>query len=233
LRADVRDQLQLVKAPTLVVGCILDHLVPVENARALHAAIPGSSYAELDSGHVVSAEKPDELVGLLRSFLFDEPSGRLEPAADPTTVSTRQDGDMDQTLARNVALVRRFYERVYAGDIDAVLAMLHKDFTWIVGTESPALATAIPWAGRLLRGREGFLELVTTLFGEFESQEFEAQEFHPVGGHVFVQGRFEFRHYKTGKSAAGDWLARFDISGDEILGGQFFENTFAVAAARS
>jgi pimeloyl-ACP methyl ester carboxylesterase len=47
--------------------------VPVENVRALHQAIPGSRYAELESGHVVFAEKPDELATLIRAFLLDEP----------------------------------------------------------------------------------------------------------------------------------------------------------------
>jgi hypothetical protein len=46
----------------------------------------------------------------------------------------------------------------------------------MVGTESSDLIAAIPWAGRKLRGRDGFLELVTTLFGEYESLAFEARE---------------------------------------------------------
>ena len=140
---------------------------------------------------------------------------------------------MPQTTTNNESIARAFYDHVYAGEVDAVLAMLSDDFTWLVGVESDDLTAAIPWAGRILRGRDGFAELNTTLFGEFEVLEFEAREFHPAGDHVFVEGHFRFRHKTTGKTAASDWLARFDITGGQIQGGHFFENTYAVAAARS
>ncbi|MCP2261792.1 Pimeloyl-ACP methyl ester carboxylesterase [Streptoalloteichus tenebrarius] len=72
LRADIRDRAHLVTAPTLVVGNRQDQMVPVEQTRALHEAIPGSRYAELDSGHLVLFERPDELVALVRDFLLDD-----------------------------------------------------------------------------------------------------------------------------------------------------------------
>ncbi|GAT67797.1 3-oxoadipate enol-lactone hydrolase or 4-carboxymuconolactone decarboxylase [Planomonospora sphaerica] len=68
-RVDIRRLLPLVRAETLVVGCSQDATVPVGNSRDLHAAIPGSAYAEIDAGHVVFFEKPDEFVGLVRDFL--------------------------------------------------------------------------------------------------------------------------------------------------------------------
>jgi pimeloyl-ACP methyl ester carboxylesterase/ketosteroid isomerase-like protein len=209
LRIDIRDQLPLIHTPTLVVGCSLDYLVPVEHARALHRSIPGSRYAEIESGHVVFAEKPAEIAGLIRGFLTD---GSPVPS---------------------VSIVERFYDCVYAGDLDGAAALLDEDFTWLVGTESVELTAAVPWAGRVLRGRSGFLELVTTLFDEFESLEFRAQEFYPVGDAVFVQGHFAFRHNVTGRNAVSDWFARFEVGGGRIKGGQFFENTYAVAAART
>ncbi|MFD0630863.1 alpha/beta fold hydrolase [Catenulispora yoronensis] len=58
-----------ITAPTLVIGCADDGLVPVRNAKDLHAAIPGSRYAELDSGHVARIERPEELVAVVREFL--------------------------------------------------------------------------------------------------------------------------------------------------------------------
>ncbi|MEV7004899.1 alpha/beta hydrolase [Streptosporangium sp. NPDC051022] len=70
LRVDVRHLLPLIQAETLVVGCAQDATVPVENSRALHAAIPGSAYAELDAGHVAFFEKPDEFVKLVRDFVL-------------------------------------------------------------------------------------------------------------------------------------------------------------------
>ncbi|MEU6846996.1 alpha/beta fold hydrolase [Streptomyces sp. NPDC046716] len=69
LRADLRPLLPLIQAPTLVIGCAADALVPVRHAREIHAGIPGSSYAELDSGHVMRAERPEEFVSLVRGFL--------------------------------------------------------------------------------------------------------------------------------------------------------------------
>jgi pimeloyl-ACP methyl ester carboxylesterase len=71
LQIDLRAELPRISAPTLVVGCAQDNLVPVRHARDLHRAIPGSSYAELDCGHVVVFEKPDELSDLIRDFLLE------------------------------------------------------------------------------------------------------------------------------------------------------------------
>ncbi|MGW0806563.1 alpha/beta fold hydrolase [Nonomuraea sp. NPDC002799] len=70
LRVDIRDLLPRITVPTLVVGNTQDHLIPVEHARALHAALPGSEYAELDSGHVVVHERPAEVTTLIRDFIM-------------------------------------------------------------------------------------------------------------------------------------------------------------------
>ncbi|MFJ7270612.1 alpha/beta fold hydrolase [Streptomyces sp. NPDC099050] len=69
LRVDIRDLLPKIEAETLVIGCTLDATVPVEHSRALHAAIKNSSYAELESGHVVVYEKPAEFVKLVQDFI--------------------------------------------------------------------------------------------------------------------------------------------------------------------
>jgi pimeloyl-ACP methyl ester carboxylesterase len=69
LRADIRPLLPKITAETLVVGCTLDATVPVDNARELHAAIPGSTYAEIESGHVVLFERPAEFVKLVKEFV--------------------------------------------------------------------------------------------------------------------------------------------------------------------
>jgi pimeloyl-ACP methyl ester carboxylesterase len=74
LRVDIRQHLDQIAAPTLVVGCTQDALQPIEHSRALHDAIATSRYAEIDSGHAVMFEKPDELTELLRSFLFEDAS---------------------------------------------------------------------------------------------------------------------------------------------------------------
>lgn len=68
-RLDIRALLPKIEAPTLVIGCTQDRTVPVANHRELAAGIAGSEYIELDAGHVVPMERPDEFVKLIRDFL--------------------------------------------------------------------------------------------------------------------------------------------------------------------
>jgi pimeloyl-ACP methyl ester carboxylesterase len=68
LRVDIRHLLPRVQAHTLVVGATQDITVPVEHSRALHAAIAGSSYAEIDAGHVMFFEQEDAFVKLVTDF---------------------------------------------------------------------------------------------------------------------------------------------------------------------
>ncbi|PKV89392.1 alpha/beta fold hydrolase [Streptomyces sp. TLI_146] len=67
-RIDIRHLLPRIQARTLVIGCAQDITVPVENSRALHTAIAGSAYAEIDAGHVAFFEKENEFVELVRDF---------------------------------------------------------------------------------------------------------------------------------------------------------------------
>ncbi|MFF4214994.1 alpha/beta fold hydrolase [Streptomyces nondiastaticus] len=46
-----------------------DATVPAEHSRALHAAIAHSSYAEIDAGHVMFFERPQEFTKLVSDFL--------------------------------------------------------------------------------------------------------------------------------------------------------------------
>ncbi|MFH9423601.1 alpha/beta fold hydrolase [Streptomyces sp. NPDC017529] len=66
---DIRDRLSAIRARTLVVGSAQDQLVPVGHARELHRELAGSTYAELDSGHLAVFEKPAELVRHIQEFL--------------------------------------------------------------------------------------------------------------------------------------------------------------------
>lgn len=71
-RLDVRGLLGRIAAPTLVIGCGQDALVPAPAARAFAAAVPGARYVEVDCGHIVMGERPEEFVGLVRAFLTEE-----------------------------------------------------------------------------------------------------------------------------------------------------------------
>lgn len=68
-RVDIRDRLASITARTLVIGSTRDVLIPVEHSREIHAAITGSDYAELESGHMVVFEKTEQLVELVGEFL--------------------------------------------------------------------------------------------------------------------------------------------------------------------
>lgn len=134
----------------------------------------------------------------------------------------------------NTEKVAKFFELQYQGDFDTAFGeYADPDFYWIVSSaENDELRAAIPWAGYRHKGKEGYLELTSQLFGEFDVIEFEPQHYLDGGDRVLVQGHFRFKHKKTGKIADSDWIARFDIKNGKIAGGQFFENTYAVAAAR-
>ncbi|MFC9661832.1 alpha/beta fold hydrolase [Nocardia sp. NPDC127606] len=66
---DTTADLAAVAVPTLVVATTADLLVDPANSRALAAAIPGAEYAEIEAGHVVMVERPDEWQKLLTEFL--------------------------------------------------------------------------------------------------------------------------------------------------------------------
>ncbi|MEV7774458.1 alpha/beta hydrolase [Kitasatospora sp. NPDC086791] len=69
LGLDLTPLLPRVQAPALVIGCTQDATVPVRNARQLHAALPGSVYAEFDTGHIVLAEETEAFTRTVREFL--------------------------------------------------------------------------------------------------------------------------------------------------------------------
>jgi len=68
-RLDVRPQLARIEAPTLVIGCAQDCMVPKAHARAMADAIPGARYAELDCGHLAPFERPEEFLGMVLEFI--------------------------------------------------------------------------------------------------------------------------------------------------------------------
>lgn len=69
LHMDISAYLPRINVPTLVLGSTQDRTIPVANAQAMHEAIPGSEYAELDTGHVMQLERADEFTKLLKDFL--------------------------------------------------------------------------------------------------------------------------------------------------------------------
>lgn len=131
-------------------------------------------------------------------------------------------------------VVQGFFAATYAGDFDSAFRdYARPEFTWIVGgADNADLRRAIPWAGCVHVGQEGYLRLANQLFSEFETLSFEARRYAEAGAAVFVEGHFTFRHRETGRLADSDWIARFDMKDGRVAGGQFYENTAAIAAAR-
>ncbi|MEM9195731.1 MAG: nuclear transport factor 2 family protein [Myxococcota bacterium] len=134
----------------------------------------------------------------------------------------------------NIAAVKGFLEAQYSGDFDTAFAdHTQPSFRWIVSTAAnDELRAEIPWAGYEHIGKEGYIRLTGLLFSEFEALEFAPSKFTDTGDQVFVEGRFVFRHRETAKVAVSDFISRFDMRDGRISGGQFYENTAAIAAAR-
>jgi pimeloyl-ACP methyl ester carboxylesterase len=68
-RLDVAAYARAIRAPTLVIGCGQDQMVPVEHSRELEAMIPGATYAQLDAGHLAPFECPDEFAQMVLYFI--------------------------------------------------------------------------------------------------------------------------------------------------------------------
>ncbi len=74
---DVMHELTGLAIPTLVVVGTDDRMTPPKYARYLHEQIAGSQLAVIeDAGHMVMAEKPDQVNAALSSFLARLPEAR-------------------------------------------------------------------------------------------------------------------------------------------------------------
>jgi uncharacterized protein len=139
------------------------------------------------------------------------------------------------TSPSNVEVAKAFLEAQYKGEFDRGFQDYASSagFSWVVSTDNNAALTAlIPWAGFKHHGKEEYMELTKMLYSEFEVLEFQPRRFTDAGSCVFVEGDFKFRHYQTQRIAESDFVSRFDMVDGRITGGQFYENTAAVAEAR-
>lgn len=69
LKLDINAYLTKIKAPTLVVALTNDTLIPCYQVQNVHRLIQGSEYIEIQSGHAVQIENPDEWAKAVRDFL--------------------------------------------------------------------------------------------------------------------------------------------------------------------
>ncbi|MET9092954.1 alpha/beta fold hydrolase [Streptomyces cyaneofuscatus] len=68
-RIDVREDLAAITVPALVIVTTADPLVSPTLQRTLAAGLPGSETAELPTGHLPFAERPQEWLALITGFL--------------------------------------------------------------------------------------------------------------------------------------------------------------------
>ncbi len=67
---DVREQLEEINCPTLIVGCESDYLTPPNETKSLSKGIKDSIYMEISNcGHASMYEKPETFIMLLNGFL--------------------------------------------------------------------------------------------------------------------------------------------------------------------
>ena len=70
-RIDVRRDLAGIRSPTLVISTTADPLVSPDLHRQLADGIPGAQLAEIESGHLPMAERPEQWGQLIAAFLAE------------------------------------------------------------------------------------------------------------------------------------------------------------------
>lgn len=68
-RADVRDDLPHIKAPTLVISTTQDWFTSTRLHHQLADTIPGAQLVEIPTGHLPMVERPEEWQKLITGFL--------------------------------------------------------------------------------------------------------------------------------------------------------------------
>jgi pimeloyl-ACP methyl ester carboxylesterase/class 3 adenylate cyclase len=128
-KADVRDLLGAVQAPTLVVHRRDDLDARVEEGRYIAAHIPGATFVELPGATHVPFWEPDDVIDEVEEFLTGVRPTRVEDRVLATMLFTDLVGSTDRAqrlgdhawaelLARHHQLVRREIDRFGGEEID-------------------------------------------------------------------------------------------------------------------
>ncbi len=69
---DVRDRLERINVPTLVVGGTADKMTPFTYSEALAAGIPNATLVRIDNGgHMMALEKPTTVADAVQTWLME------------------------------------------------------------------------------------------------------------------------------------------------------------------
>mgnify|MGYP000367209045 FL=1 len=68
-RVDIRAELARIQAPTLVIAGSQDQMVPRALTQVLADEIAGATFKELDTGHLIPMEQPEELAQAIAGFV--------------------------------------------------------------------------------------------------------------------------------------------------------------------
>jgi uncharacterized protein len=115
----------------------------------------------------------------------------------------------------NVEVVRRAFEAFNRGDLKGMVADVAPTFEYVA-------TGAIPGAGGVYRGPEGWRDFVGWIWDQFESPRVEIRELTEVGDQVLVSVTMRGRGKLSGVEASWDVWQLWTVRDGEVVHGQGF-----------
>jgi len=129
---------------------------------------------------------------------------------------------------QNIETVKRCYEAVSRGDIDAIMACVSGELTQFGVVTSPNAAA--PWYLPLTNKSE-VPRFFAALEQAVEHTRFEPFAFAAAGDYVYASISMEQRIRKSGRSIAHEVIHRIKFSGGKVVEWRALEDTATVDAA--
>ena len=126
----------------------------------------------------------------------------------------------------NLAAAKKLYGDFLRGDIDAVLAAMSDDVTWVI--PGPA---ALPYSGTK-HGKTEWKNYLSGL-GATDIVSFQPKEYLATGNEVVVLGHETLKVKATGKVMDGDFAQVLTFENGRLVRFQSFDDTAAAVAAFS
>jgi ketosteroid isomerase-like protein len=125
----------------------------------------------------------------------------------------------------NVEIVRRSIAAFNAGDFEGAVADLAAEFEYTA-------TGAVPGAGGVFRGPEGFRRFLESFWGEFDEPRTEVRDLVAAGDHVIAAQTFRGRGKQSGVETSWDlWQVWTLRDGKGIRGRGFTSEEQALEAA--